>query len=310
MATVIGIDEAGYGPSLGPLVVSSAAFRADDDGAGLWRELGRAVARRPGGTRGRLLVADSKIVYAQRDGLEQLERTVLTFLGCAGPRPAGLRALIDALCDRPDEARNVAWWDDVALPAATSPEVLDTSAELLDGAGGPGRFLGLASQILPAGAFNRGIDRYGNKAVLLFQQNMALIRRALRRHDGDLTFVIDKHGGRHYYEQLLANNFFGRPLHELRASPKRSSYRVDLPERRVWFHFIAKADATRFPPALASITSKYVRELFMMCFNAHWCGRVRDLKPTAGYAADGKRFIADILPFLSDGEARDVIRRR
>ena len=42
-----GIDEAGLGPVLGPLVVSATAFRVDEDPgeAGLWSRLNRCVVR-------------------------------------------------------------------------------------------------------------------------------------------------------------------------------------------------------------------------------------------------------------------------
>ena len=38
------------------------------------------------------------------------------------------------------------------------------------------------------------------------------------------------------------------------------------------------------------MTSKYLRELAMRAFNAWWCGRVDDLRPTAGYPVDARRF--------------------
>ena len=46
------------------------------------------------------------------------------------------------------------------------------------------------------------------------------------------------------------------------------------------------------PAALASMTSKYLRELAMRAFNEFWCGRVHDLAPTAGYPRDARRFFA------------------
>jgi hypothetical protein len=45
------------------------------------------------------------------------------------------------------------------------------------------------------------------------------------------------------------------------------------------------------PTALASMTSKYLRELAMRSFNDFWCGRVPDLSPTAGYPGDARRFM-------------------
>jgi hypothetical protein len=39
------------------------------------------------------------------------------------------------------------------------------------------------------------------------------------------------------------------------------------------------------------MTSKYLREQAMRAFNDFWCGRVRDLVPTAGYPGDARRFM-------------------
>jgi hypothetical protein len=42
------------------------------------------------------------------------------------------------------------------------------------------------------------------------------------------------------------------------------------------------------------MAAKYLRELAMRAFNDFWCGRVRDLAPTAGYPGDSRRFMAAI----------------
>ena len=51
---------------------------------------------------------------------------------------------------------------------------------------------------------------------------------------------------------------------------------------------------TYLPAALASMASKYLRELAMRALNAFWCREVPNLKPTAGYPQDAKRFKAEI----------------
>ena len=53
------------------------------------------------------------------------------------------------------------------------------------------------------------------------------------------------------------------------------------------------------PVAMASMLSKYTRELFMDRLNAWFIGHQSDLKPTAGYAQDGKRFLDDIAGLMS-----------
>jgi hypothetical protein len=48
------------------------------------------------------------------------------------------------------------------------------------------------------------------------------------------------------------------------------------------------------PAALASMVSKYLRELAMLALNRYWCGVVSGLKPTAGYPTDARRWLADV----------------
>ena len=77
MPWVIGIDEAGYGPNLGPLVQAAVAlYLPDEDPAG-WKTL-KPVARRCGEKAdGRLLIDDSKKVNQGDNGLAKLEAGVL-----------------------------------------------------------------------------------------------------------------------------------------------------------------------------------------------------------------------------------------
>jgi ribonuclease HII len=112
MAILIGVDEAGYGPHLGPLAVAATAWRVEprEEGDGgcaalgsapaaatltarrtlrsrvvprefdLYRLLRKAVVRLPGKRGRRLAIADSKALYKSGLGLGQLERGVLAAL--------------------------------------------------------------------------------------------------------------------------------------------------------------------------------------------------------------------------------------
>ena len=71
--------------------------------------------------------------------------------------------------------------------------------------------------------------------------------------------------------------------------------RLDRPLR---ITFMPRADHASFLVALASMVSKYVRELLMREFNAFWQRHLPELKPTAGYPGDAARFFEAIQPVL------------
>src|SRR5947209_1132212 len=102
---IVGIDEAGYGPNLGPFVMTAVACRlpAEHGEADLWGLLGDAVRRAAGPRDDRLVVDDSKEVYKGARGLGGLERALVAL---AGGLPASLAGLVERLC--PDDHADLA----------------------------------------------------------------------------------------------------------------------------------------------------------------------------------------------------------
>src|SRR5882724_262610 len=77
MPWIVGLDEAGYGPNLGPLVQAAIAAHIPDDTGCLWECLKDGVRRADDADDGRILIDDSKLVHAGPNGLARLERTVV-----------------------------------------------------------------------------------------------------------------------------------------------------------------------------------------------------------------------------------------
>ena len=123
----VGIDEAGYGPNLGPFVMTLAALRCTRSAeVDLWQVLQGCVRRAEERADGRLVVADSKRIHTSAQGLGSLEANVLPFLSLDCPsllvQPLSLANLWSRCCltPRTDWQREPWSEPDLALPAALS----------------------------------------------------------------------------------------------------------------------------------------------------------------------------------------------
>jgi hypothetical protein len=87
MTWIVGIDEAGYGPNLGPFVMSAAAFEvpAALGTSDLWKALSATVRRCSDEEDDRLVVDDSKLVYSGARTLGGLEKSVLAAVHALQP---------------------------------------------------------------------------------------------------------------------------------------------------------------------------------------------------------------------------------
>ena len=94
-------------------------------------------------------------------------------------------------------------------------------------------------------------------------------------------------------------------LQIIEENNKASSYLLTGRGKNVQLRFAVKADDICLPVALASMVSKYIRELLMECINQYFLDHVGHLKPTAGYWTDGLRFINDIKHVLPDLPVND-----
>jgi ribonuclease HII len=301
MAWIIGIDEAGYGPNLGPFVMTAvachvpAALAASD----LWRALALATRREGDKDEGRLLVADSKAVYSTARGLLGLERGVFGALWRGGPAPT-LAGLVDWACpDDHAELRAEAWYKgDSPLPSCAAAADLAAHAARFDAAcasAGVGRWLA-RSAVVCTPRFNALLDRAGSKGAVLACALGALLRDGLAAADGDdaVSFFVDKHGGRHAYAAQIQQALGRGAVVARQEGPARSAYDVRGLGRQVRLTFQPRAEAEHFCVALASMASKYLRELLMAEFNRFWQKHVPGLKATAGYPGDSSRFLAEV----------------
>lgn len=335
---VCGIDEAGYGPLLGPLCVASATLEvADADVAGdLWAHLSPAVHRDPASWRASkrrgIVVCDSKKAKLPNSSktvhpLTHLERAVAAFLHSAGHPVSTLAEVLAALGvsvrdvsnDRPSQATACAgsqtsraidepWY----LPTVKAePLVGTTPDQMVLLAGSLSRTLSIAGArvvelrviALSERVFNDRLRNMHNKAAVSFGCVAELIER-VRRSEAAVAstggreapvVVIDRQGGRVRYSGALSSALGGAAVETVAELPERSSYRIGSQPGRGPISVVLRQEAeeVNLAVALASMAAKLVREVLMMRFNSYWGGRIADLRGTAGYTADARRWLED-----------------
>lgn len=152
--------------------------------------------------------------------------------------------------------------------------------------------LAIRALVVDESVFNTEVMRLGSKAQLLSQQTLGLVADLLAEYPQPAEVFCDRQGGRKNYMPILVDALPEEWFCETAVSHARCSYR-STGTRSIDIHFSVGGD--RFPPtALASMLAKYVRERLMESFNAFWRQHCPQIKPTAGYPVDAKRFRADI----------------
>jgi ribonuclease HII len=309
LAILAGIDEAGFGPVLGPLVVSAAVFSVPDDAVDrcLWQALASAVTRKAFRRSPCLPIADSKSLHVRTDGPVHLERGVLGMARQLGAIPGALPELLARLApDAVGRLPEYPWYAGQELPLPRQADATDLSLRA-NAAAEAMRRSGTALECLRAecvlvGEYNRLVAATRNKAVALLGVTGRLIWRAFDAYAGThpMRIMVDRQGGRKHYLTMLQRMFEGASIRILEESDQSSAYHLTHGHRQAVIHFATGAEGLSLPVALASMLSKYLRELLMELLNRWWVQRVEGLRPTAGYYVDGHRFLRDIEPALAE----------
>ena len=214
----VGVDEVGYGPLLGPLVVGVAAFRLTDHPepgeANLLRRLRGLVVRRPkdakacAARRLPVPVDDSKVIH-RRFGLSGLARGVGLFASAMDARASGHAGGPARAVLRPRSGALRA--QSPGTGGSTSPRCRATRGR---GRSRTGSWAATSrrwtSRVWPLAAadFNQEVERTGNKATVLGLAAGAALLSVLDRHPGeDAEIVFDRQGGRLDYAGYLADLF-------------------------------------------------------------------------------------------------------
>jgi len=322
---VCGIDEAGLGPLLGPLTFGYSAFRIPSAGGDIWTRLKAEVAQSAREGADRIVVADSKKVYARNPrGRQRLETTALAFLAqLSGGRPGCgadlLRTPPPELRPRAADIERHPWYgrlaeelpiwmpaDRLAIRTARLRRGLDASSiELLDA----------GVRVVPEFELNRSFEETQNKSLSVMAVVFQILRHLWASYsDEGVRVVVDRQGGRWHYARVLHAAFPGTILKVQCESPEMSRYVIEeaSTKRRMLVTFAERGEERAFSVALASCLAKYARELCMEAFNAYFSDLQPDLHPTAGYTTDGRRWVEEAAPALAAAclADRTLIRER
>lgn len=330
---VVGIDEAGLGPLLGPLCVGLSAFRVEEWAEGeprpdLWKLLSRGVCKETRDAAGRVAVADSKALKlansAKRHPLTHLERGVLAFAaGLTDVEIDSDESLFELLGAELDDQP---WYraaadSRIALPIAGSAALQGIAANLVSGAmsdAGVG-LLAMRCRVVAEREFNAIVDRTGNKAdvsLAALADHLSTALALAREHpDAAIRVVCDKLGGRDSYAPVLEKMLPGWHCQIVEQGAERSRYDLTpprpelLPSGVLRISFQPEAEDAHLPVALASMIAKIVRELAMHRFNTFWQNKLPELKPTAGYRLDARRWLGDAAKLLTRQDREAMIRK-
>jgi len=218
MRILVGTDEAGYGPQLGPLVVAATAWGIEDKAEGggrkaegeavdcglggggtraavrhsksaiesapvdLYRALRGVVSRTPADLR--VAIADSKALYKPGLGLRQLERGLFAVLGAMGGSFNCWASLVDGVAADPNGYhRGLRWHEgfDCGLPVdAEGAELVKCGVQLARGCEKAGvRPLVVRARLVFPAEFNALCERYGSKGEALSHVTIGLMREVV-----------------------------------------------------------------------------------------------------------------------------------
>jgi hypothetical protein len=334
LGIVIGMDEAGYGPNLGPLVITATVWRVPDSPrqTDFWKSLESVVSQTSSKHSDRIHVADSKEVYSPSRGLLPLERSIQTIFGLAPGDSTSFRNLCGWLMssdttetsgDSPKLLRRPAA---MALPTAqASGSGIDADASMASSFLDVEPWFHECDLSLPVTSDRAEIDELRNRLkssaddagiqLVSICSDVVLTERfnsvsdfykskgaALSRFTlGLLRSVWDPDSAEPTL--IIGDKHGGRSRYDELLDEQLDGqmiFRIREGRQKSSYRVgsseihFQTKAEEHFPVAVASMVCKYVRELSMELFNNFWKPHLPEIKATKGYPMDAKRFRKEI----------------
>lgn len=333
MGIVIGMDEAGYGPNLGPLVITATVWRVPGDPreADFWKSFDDVVSQTATQESSRIHVADSKEVYSPSRGLQPLERSILTIFGLTPHDNSTFRHLCNWLMDSGFATKLLSDQPAMLQRPPAMPSQPDHSGEDRTGKRQPQSFLDVEpwfEQVdlsLPVSNEQNELDGLSDQLksacddadiqLLKISSDVVLTERfnsvsdfyqskgaALSRFTLRLLRSVWEPSSEEP-TLIIGDKHGGRSRYDELIDEQLDGqmiFRLQEGRQKSSYrvgaseiNFQTKAEE-HFPVAVASMVCKYVRELSMELFNGYWKKHLPEIKPTKGYPVDARRFRKEI----------------
>ena len=305
---IVGVDEAGYGPSMGPLTICATAWRVPSsfdarEMTSMLEPEFLAKPMKPNSTH--IPIGDSKKIHRETLAVEglilgarflcfEIDRAIdsewdsniaafarhdwkrLATIPWYEKRPSAHIAMLD---------KTIA--DQRAYFSKASEKLKSQSIELA----------GIRMRVIDEVEFNSQVDLKGNKSTILSESSLALVKQVIGEFGGvgeGVEVYCDKHGGRNRYQAILTFMFDEEWFAIEIESRACSRYTASWDGHAMQIQFKVDGDSI-FPSAAASIIAKWSREELMDRMNGFWRTKVAvGILPTAGYYVDALRFAKEI----------------
>ena len=271
---IVGIDENGFGPKLGPLVVTGTIFKIDDEYNNHNFKKTSLENR----------VEDSKDIFKQNiRSKAKGEDIVLSYYYLLFKKyPQDADEFLSAIafpsifsnayhCE--GIYRKICWHPKLSIPIweRETPSInpqWETSLEEIQ------------SIICCPREFNQELKKNPNKMLVNLSYFERLMNYYQEKYGSNILFLCGKIGGiKDYlkYSNFLNNKHRCQPLN---ITDDVSSY---LSSSLGKISFIKNGDQSEFPIALASIFGKYIREIFIERLNLNFPAEIRNDHYISGY---------------------------
>lgn len=273
---IVGVDENGLGPRLGPLVATAVTLEVSQYHKDDFSQIGRSLG-----------IKDSKVTSGF-GRMAQVEGVVLAMVeNLHGTCPQDANSLFDLVsldglellqAPCPEASLAQCWSSEVLLPAFKGD--IDRGREVFHALRRQGiAIVSVRSAVACAGVLNSEVKRLGSKFAVdlcLFERLLIECRNSVPSHFDAYCGMV---GGIRKYSSYL-------------HSPIRNGIEIIEEERGHsvyrapgigWLTFEVHADANHLPVSLASMFGKYVRELAMERQNRFYYHTDPELHPVSGY---------------------------